>query len=314
MIIRNMFLAAVLFLGGCSEEAVDQVIEEEDQALDELKEEPQEDGDWYVEQLAGQYGELIPDESALEEETAEAPESPPEETAVITYSVENGEIMEETNRSGDAYADNWEDQERLWSHFYHMMPADYIDTVGELEFFTDGSDETLAYVEPMDDTYYWKVAIDFQDTDNEIELYGTLLHEIAHIVTLADDQFTDMEEACATYESDYGCMAEESYMNQFFQTFWAGPMYVEWAAEKVSEDVEAQDAFYDKYTDQFLTYYATTYPDEDLAESWVYFLFSTADEVEMYEGVLKKKILFFYDFPELVEMREEMLANMWNTL
>ncbi|WP_083632346.1 hypothetical protein [Domibacillus antri] len=82
-------------------------------------------------------------------------------------------------------------------------------------------------------------------------------------------------------------------MNQFYEAFWSGPMYDEWLAENVAEDMEAQEAFYAKYEDQFFTEYSVSYPDEDIAEAWVYFLFSTAEEVEMYDGVLKEKLLFY---------------------
>ena len=64
--------------------------------------------------------------------------------------------------------------------------------------------------------------------------------------------------------------------------------------------------FYSKYPDQFVSEYAATNPREDIAESWTEFVMrpkptdtSTADQ----------KVQFFYEYPELVETRRQILQG-----
>jgi hypothetical protein len=64
------------------------------------------------------------------------------------------------------------------------------------------------------------------------------------------------------------------------------------------------DDFYDTYQDQFLTDYAPTGPAEDIAESWSFFILSPKPELT---SIASEKILFFYEYPELVQLRMEIL-------
>ena len=70
--------------------------------------------------------------------------------------------------------------------------------------------------------------------------------------------------------------------------------------------------FHKKYYDQFVTYYAASHPAEDIAESFSAFVLSDdqarikTPNMEIWE----EKILFFYDFPELVEMRDFIRNNL----
>ncbi len=70
---------------------------------------------------------------------------------------------------------------------------------------------------------------------------------------------------------------------------------------------EKLDDFYYKYEDQFLTDYAVTHPAEDIAESFGFFVFA---EKTTGDSIAEQKILFFYQFPELVKLRTEILNNL----
>ena len=56
-----------------------------------------------------------------------------------------------------------------------------------------------------------------------------------------------------------------------------------------------------------MTDYAATNPDEDFAESYMLFVLK---EKPTKSTVADQKILFFYDFPELVEMRDVIRSNL----
>ena len=66
-----------------------------------------------------------------------------------------------------------------------------------------------------------------------------------------------------------------------------------------------------KYKKQFVTDYAATNPDEDFAESYMLFVLNekpTKSTVSFIHS--DQKFLFFYDFPELVEMRDFIRSNL----
>ena len=160
----------------------------------------------------------------------------------------------------------------------------------------------------------------------------TMIHENAHILSLGSSQsdndaipadlyeepYTELRElfqektsACANYYSDVpGCMNSNSYMNKFFQEFWADiypsfKWYFEFDDYDKFEDHNA--LFYKKYKTQFVTDYAATNPDEDFADSFMLFVLK---EKPTKSTIADQKILFFYDFPELVEMRDFIRSNL----
>jgi hypothetical protein len=45
---------------------------------------------------------------------------------------------------------------------------------------------------------------------------------------------------------------------------------------------------------------------EDIAESWAFFVLSPKPELK---SIADEKILFFYEYPELVELRTQILNN-----
>ena len=163
-------------------------------------------------------------------------------------------------------------------------------------------------------------------------LISAMIHENAHILSLNSSQgdndavpddlyeepYTELRElfqektsACASYYSDVpGCMNSNSYLNKFFQKFWVDiypsfKWYFEFDDYDKFEDNNA--LFYKKYKTQFVTDYAATNPDEDFADSYMLFVLK---EKPTKSTIADQKILFFYDFPELVEMRDFIRSNL----
>jgi hypothetical protein len=129
------------------------------------------------------------------------------------------------------------------------------------------------------------------------------------MLTLNDQQINN-KSSCSTYSSIDGCTNSDSYLNAFYNTFWKD-IYEEWASTvefangEVNED--QVEVFYEQYPDQFVTDYAATGPEEDIAESWMYFVMS---DKPAGNTTAEQKILFFYDYPELVQLRESMLNGL----
>ena len=163
-------------------------------------------------------------------------------------------------------------------------------------------------------------------TDNLTSPTFTLIHEYGHLLTLGPDQvppslavFNNPEDndiylkelsACPDYFPGEGCANPDSYINAFYNQFWAD-IHEEWQQINLEEDPDllqqGLDDFYAKYQDQFVTDYAATNPEEDMAESWSFFVLGPKPAGDT---IAEQKTLFFYNYPELVELRSAILNNL----
>lgn len=259
-----------------------------------------------------------------------APDEEDETTYIVTYLVSGDEI-------GDPYyenipADLQDEQDDaaahqgLWNYFTALIPLEYRPTIAEFSIMTDGEENVLAAVaQTYDDPNLWALEVDIADTDDYYYLTFTLIHEFAHLFTLAPDQvapslpifnnpddndiYLDEVSACSTFFPGEGCSNPDSYINAFYEEFWTD-IYDEWNEINLIEDegkyYDALDEFYARYEDQFLTDYSVTHPAEDIAEAFGFFIFA---EQPGGDTIAEQKILFFYQYPELVELRGEILAN-----
>jgi hypothetical protein len=217
--------------------------------------------------------------------------------------------------------------ESIWNYFASMIPAEERAFVTEFAILSDGTDNVLAGVSPTyQDPTKWTLKVDISDAGDPYSLSYTLLHEFGHFLTLQPDQVppdsnvfynphdeTIYEQALATcprYFTGEGCSNSGSYINEFFIRYWSG-IYTEWEqinAVRGQESYRGQlDDFYIKYQDQFLTQYAPTSPEEDIAEAWTFFVLSPRPEPT---SMANLKVLFFYDYPELVALREQIRARL----
>ena len=168
--------------------------------------------------------------------------------------------------------------------------------------------------------------MDLIDGGNFPDLATTVIHEFAHLLTLDDSQITtdfpvfenpdsqqiyDRESAaCLNYFTFEGCSNADSYLNTFFDRFWPD-IYAEWQAIDAVTDQDLLDQklsrFYQKYASQFVSEYAATSPSEDIAETFMYFIFVPRPSDTT---IADQKILFFYDYPGMVALRERILENL----
>lgn len=214
----------------------------------------------------------------------------------------------------------------IWEFTRRLLPNDILRAeVAQFVIFTDGVEETLAYVSPLDDNPdKWIFAVDIADVEaagtlSNPELVHTLVHELAHIITLENDQvppdyeavalmqagsdeISDTEYYCETYYPGEGCSLPHAYINVFFSRFWAD---IHDELPEDPDDYDALDAFYERYADQFVTDYAATNPGEDIAESFTFFVLRDRPEEPT---IAADKVRFFYDYPELVQVRQTIRA------
>lgn len=254
-----------------------------------------------------------------------------EELVLVSYTVDGDEILDPAYEDvPDDFLEQQEDTElhqQLWDYYIVLIPAEQRGIIAEYAITTDGTGGTLASVaQTTYDPNLWMLNIDIADTANYYELTSTLVHEFAHVLTLGPDQvvpslavFNNPEDndiylqelsACPNYFPGEGCANADSYIDDFYFQFWE-ELRDEWDPINLEEDEDARtellDEFYSRYEDRFVTSYAATNPEEDIAESFTFFVFSSQP---VGDTIAEEKILFFYNYPELVEFRAMILNNM----
>lgn len=237
------------------------------------------------------------------------------EGLVAVYEVNGNQLnLIEAGEAAEGFY-NSSRQNQLWTFITNLIPLSARTSIVEWEFYADGNDDTAAFVLPMDDNdlsewlmgHNLDIVWDFQGNFVFGETAYTSIHEIAHVITLDDTQVDEGGSAttCNNFFPGEGCSKTNSYINQFFQTFWTD-IYAE-SQQIDEEDLDGIDAFYDKYSDQFVTHYAATNPGEDIAESFSYFMMQ--DDIPTGDAIQDQKVRFWQDYPEMVSLRQQIRAN-----
>jgi len=276
--------------------------------------------------------EQIMDDSTSSDNDDEVNDNEPITDDELAYLVHYSVVKDELKTPlFDNVADELEDyqedratHEEIWSLFKSLIPDERREIVSGFGIFTDGKYNYLASVNQAEkNPYKWELNVDITDATQKTVLTFTLLHEYGHLLTLnrdqvevsvpiyhnpySDDVYQEEVDACPQYFPGEGCSNPGSYINQFFDRFWPD-IYAEWQVidEESDEDTRYNmlDDFYDTYQDQFLTDYAPTSPAEDIAESFVFFILEPKPELT---SIANEKIRFFYEYPELIELRTQIL-------
>jgi hypothetical protein len=208
-------------------------------------------------------------------------------------------------------------QQRIWDYFVKIVPAEQRTKITEYKIITDGTGNFNAQVfnettwDENSTTEKWSLLVDLADFVDERQFTSTLLHEFGHMLTLNINQLDYKLDAnsCPRYFRDPGCSQPGSYLQLFFERFWTG-IYDEWHTVASQSDPAAVNsglkAFYQAHSEDFVSEYATTAAHEDIAESWMNFVLS-AKPTE--NTLAEQKVNFFYEFPELVQIRSEIVGR-----
>lgn len=215
----------------------------------------------------------------------------------------------------------------LWDMYSLLIPEKYRENIKEFDIVTDGYDNIVAHVmQNTESPEDWIMSLDALDSNINInEVMKTLIHETAHVLTLNNTQIpvdekyikdvteekdvSAYEAKCTTLFLMEGCTKKDSYVNQFYEQFWK-PLESEWKEKKVETDLEAQMQFFKDHEDKFVSEYATTNVAEDIADTFTAFILQDSNKVKESKEVKYQKIAFFYQFPELVKMRAEVLSGL----
>ncbi|KEK24602.1 hypothetical protein [Bacillus gaemokensis] len=218
--------------------------------------------------------------------------------------------------------------ETLWEIYRTLIPSKYRDNIKEFDIVTDGYDGIVAHVTPsMENPKEWVLSLDTLDSGVNIdEVMKTLIHETAHVLTLSNKQIPVDKKYLKAFEDDKdissyqnkcknlflqeGCAKADSYINKFHESFWK-PIEQEWKERQIETNEEAQIQFFKDKHDQFVSEYGTTNVAEDIADTFTAFILQDSKKVKEGTEMKYKKIAFFYQFPELVKMRAEVLSGLY---
>lgn len=256
-----------------------------------------------------------------------------EETSIMEYSAGDGKIKLSDRPTVPAALKKWQKDknklQRPWKLFTTLFPKGVYDIVDGYVVYTDGNSKSAASLAPGDSangtyTLYVDIADAFPNNNFDPgSLTYYFIHEFGHVLTLNQNEQagydensapsdTENEESdtadessdCSAYTSMFGCMRNTSYINTFYNRFWKAS----WAEYKADEQdgydaalKEQTNDWYSKHPDWFVTDYAAVNPEEDMAESWSAFVLK---DKPTGSSIADQKILFFYDYPELVHMRD----------
>ncbi len=192
----------------------------------------------------------------------------------------------------------------IWNYFKALFPPearpDLIQYVVYISSKSSGMFDHTA-------TGEWILYYDLFNSQDAYELTETLVHEYGHYLTLnKTQQVPSLNEICRQ-KTVYRCPTPGSYLNLFYEKFWKD-IYPEWyeANHGATGSDRAMEKFYNKYQEKFINEYSSTHPIEDIAESWMYFVLAPTPAGNT---VPEQKIKFFYDFPELVQLRYQIIKG-----
>lgn len=203
----------------------------------------------------------------------------------------------------------------LWRRVEELVPEEVLAEIVTFEVFSDP--ETSGWSEPVDpEGWHWALGLERGLADHPAELDATIVHEVAHIVTLDADQVEPapnpsrrrkLLDPCPTYLAVDVCVRDGGHLDAFFEAFWEGQLYEEWLRiHDLSDDAAYEEAFgrfTASYGDRFVSEYAATSPDEDLAETFQAWVLGDDDAVVT--PVVADKFRFLDGRAELADLRLE---------
>jgi hypothetical protein len=252
---------------------------------------------------------------------------------LVIYKVDGDEIIEPTilyvPSEYRKYQEDTASHLRIWEFYVAIIPPELRKLVKEFVIFTDGaSGDTGAWVRPSPtDKDYWQVGFDLLDSDYPLFVADALVHEAGHLLTLHTSQMPEDKDhyyfydrrnnivlGCSQYAVDGKCSLPNSYINLFYQRFWKD-IYKEWweidqeaqDTKSFEEYLQVMEQFYEHYSELFLDSYAATNVEEDMAESFSFFVLNPKPSDN---SVSEQKVAFYYEFPELVEYRQQIIEGL----
>ncbi|MDD3144833.1 MAG: hypothetical protein PHV23_01855 [Candidatus Gracilibacteria bacterium] len=209
----------------------------------------------------------------------------------------------------------------IWSLYTKAIPSYFRENVKYFNVTNEPENSVDASVfrdsnNPLDWHIHVNRASYFDEKGNlDKAKVHTLIHEFTHVMTLGDDQIdeasddfddamlAEFKDSCKTFYLDEGCLEKGSYLEKFMTKFWSKDDIAKSAELGGAESFnkEGAESLYTGRDTEFVTEYAATSSVEDIAESFGFFVLSPKPTGAT---IADQKMLFFYNYPNLVKVRD----------
>jgi len=192
----------------------------------------------------------------------------------------------------------------IWNEILSIIPYEYFNGFDNLMITSDGELNNLGYVIANDSMgSRWSMSVDPDDVADKELFYETIIHEYFHYVTLNETQVSYSKNPNIYTYYDYEVVTNlDSYLNVFSMSFWDLLRFE-------NQNTVDRYLFYLRHESDFVTSYAATDPAEDICETFISFVMT---DKPVDNSVTSQKINFFYEYPELVNLREIIKNNIDN--
>lgn len=227
---------------------------------------------------------------------------------IATFENQDGELN--LIDKDDKYFEDEKLYDQIWNYSKKLIPSKYLGMIKYYKLNTDGRKRCKASIsgvpKPSNEFVY---SVDLKDAArhgrvSKEELTDTIIHELGHLITINESQIGEYDLSSDRYTIDAGTLKEDAYLNLFYNKFWKDNSI----KDKVEQSADPIEIAI-RLNAEFVSTYAASDPTEDIAESFRVFVTEKKPKVR---EVVDQKILFFYDFEELVKLREEIRANISN--
>lgn len=203
---------------------------------------------------------------------------------IATFKIENNELVIPDSDENASY------YEWFWDEFTWIIPTEELWMLDSFTLFED--QELVSYVVQEDySKERWNLAINTNTSISYQDSISTHVHEFAHLLFLNAKQIDPYSTSFLCLSGVYidleGCAYKNSYVYDFVEVF--GSDY---------------DGEFNEYS--YVSDYAATNLLEDMAESFYMFVLT---ETPVGSTVADQKILFFYEYEELVQLRTTILSR-----
>lgn len=250
-----------------------------------------------------------------------APLLPRDASVQALYVADEGALVETAYvRDGGTVAADRALHDELWAEWSSMIPPYWSRRVARFEIASDGPGGIAAAVQRLDDAGdRWLLSVDPVDAVQRRDRYEhTLVHELAHIVTLGAgrvevdprpaDTLVAQAERCDTPPVVEGCAAADSVLAAFSAAFW--DLDRVGAPDGVATTGDREAATIERYLaarDDYVSGYAASGPGEDIAETFA----AMALDIRQPRGsVAAAKVEFLRADPELFALADRIRATL----
>lgn len=199
----------------------------------------------------------------------------------------------------------------VWDAFTRVATPEFTaEVVLSYGVGTSDTSDLLAWVtQDLDAPEYWHLSVNLASAQDMSYLLTTLIHEYAHILTLDVSQMP-VEGDCLIEAPSQSCWYEDAYLSAYWREFWSG--YGDSAPAAESTDDALATAFYEAHEEDFVSGYAATNVQEDIAEAFMAYVIEPVPDPTL--SVVAAKMAFFDRYPELAAIRERIRAEFGDAL